>query len=592
MAHVWQHETKSVSGTDHRLPVTNTELKDGRKSPSEAQKSPRWFFVILVTFLLVHLVLRWVQPSVQRFDTHELSIREACHQIPSLLPNNQSQELSDMVKYIDSDAFRNVSIARLSGAVQVPTESFDDLGPVGEDKRWEIFYDFAIYLKKTFPQVHEALTVEAVNTHGLLFTWQGEDASLKPTLLMAHQDVVPVPKDTIDAWTFPPFSGHYDGKLVWGRGASDCKNQLIGILEAIEELVKAGFTPKRTVLLSSGFDEEISGRNGAGHLAPFILERYGHDGVAVIVDEGAGFDKTWGMRVALPGVGEKGYADVHITIRMPGGHSSIPPDHTGIGVMSELITLIEADHYSTHLDDQNPYLGLLTCGAEHAPNFPSNLKKLLHKRNKSTSICKHKKDHLAIEAAKQGPAIKYLMQTSIAADVINGGVKVNALPERTTAIINHRINVGEHSSDIHDKIAKLAKPIAKKYNLTLHAFDNAKESPRSIMLYADPNTLEPAPVTPTDTRLDSPWTVLSGTTRALYGEDVIVAPGIMTGNTDTRYYWNVSKHIFRFTAGWDGESFGLGNIHTVDEFVSMKSHINMVKWMSLFIRNMDQSDLE
>lgn len=496
-----------------------------------------------------------------------------------------------MDAYIGSADFRNASIARLSGAVQVPTESFDDLGPIGEDKRWEVLYDFADYLKKTFPAVHSTLALEKVNTHGLLYTWRGTDKNLKPTLLMAHQDVVPVPASTVDAWTHPPFSGYYDGERIWGRGASDCKNQLIGILEAVEELIKAGFTPTRTVVLPFGFDEEVSGPQGAGHLAPFLLARYGPDGIAVVVDEGSGFSNAWGMRTALPGVGEKGYTDVDIIVRMPGGHSSIPPDHTGIGVMSELITLIEADQYPTHLDSENPYLGLLTCGAEHAPEFPSKLKKLLH-RHKQATTCKAKKDRLAVEAAKQGQDIRYLMQTSIAADVISGGVKNNALPERTVATINHRINIGEHPEDVHRKITHIAQGVAKKYNLTLHAFDDTKESPSSITLYNGLASLEPAPVTPTDPTVLSPWTILSGTTKALYGEDLIVAPGIMTGNTDTKYYWDLTQHIFRFTPGWDGKFSGLGNIHTVDEYISVDSHINMVRWMSLFIRNMDQSGLE
>ncbi|KAK5938649.1 hypothetical protein PMZ80_008840 [Knufia obscura] len=588
---------------DQRLPVFTVE-SDSSTARSRSSRKGRALASILTILIVTTCLLTGSAPWPHqgpwwRSGTNSGSSGKtaSCEQVSPLQPKNQSRGLNDMDEYITSDAYQDASIKRLSGAVQIPTESFDDLGAIGEDKRWEIMYDFAAYLKKTFPGVHNTLSLEMVNTHGLLFTWKGQDEALKPTLLMAHQDVVPVPASTVDAWTHPPFSGFYDGKYIWGRGASDCKNQLIGILEAVEELVKANFTPRRTILLSFGFDEEISGANGAGHLAPFILHRYGPEGIAAIVDEGATFAKNWGMRTALPGVGEKGYTDVHITIRMPGGHSSVPPDHTGIGVMSELITLIEAHQYPTHLDDQNPYLGLLTCGAEHAPDFPSKLKHLLHRRQKGTSASisqctkKLKQDHLALEAAKAGPATKYLMQTSIAADVISGGVKVNALPERTTAIINHRINIGEHSSGVHDKITKLAESIAHKYNLTLHAFDDAKETPQSIMLYAG-HTLEPAPVTPTDVSELSPYAVLAGTIRALYGEDIVVAPGIMTGNTDTRYYWDVSKHIFRFTAGWDGESFGFGNIHTVDEKISVKSHVNMVRWMSLFIRIMDGSELE
>jgi len=338
------------------------------------------------------------------FTSEPVITKARCPQVEGLVP-----ELTNMDKVFESKDFLDLQVARLSGAVQIPSVSFDDLGPVGKDKRWEIFYKFADYLKVTYPRVHAELKLEVVNTHGLLYTWEGSDESLKPTLLMAHQDVVPVPDATVDAWTHPPFSGHFDGQYVWGRGSSDCKNQLTAILTSVEALLEAGFKPNRTVILSSGFDEEISGGEGAGHLAPFLLERYGKDGIAVVVDEGSTFSTVWGKTMALPGVGEKGYTDVHVTVRMPGGHSSIPPDHTSIGVLSELITLIEAHQYPTILDRQsNPYYGLLQCSAAHAPDFPKSLHKLIDTK---PSKCGH--DKLALEAAKiGGRGIKYLMQVS------------------------------------------------------------------------------------------------------------------------------------------------------------------------------------
>jgi len=44
-------------------------------------------------------------------------------------------------------------VERLAGAIGIPTESFDDMGPVGEDPRWDIFQDFHEYLAKTYPNV-------------------------------------------------------------------------------------------------------------------------------------------------------------------------------------------------------------------------------------------------------------------------------------------------------------------------------------------------------------------------------------------------------------------------------------------------------
>jgi Gly-Xaa carboxypeptidase len=341
-----------------------------------------------------------------------------------------------MDDFLASPQFLNSSISRMAGAIQIPTVTYDDMGEVGDDDRFDAFFDLAAYLERTFPLVHGNLRLERINTHGLFFTWEGSNPSLKPTILMAHQDTVPVEESTINQWTHPPFSGDFDGRFIWGRGASDCKNLLVGILEAIEVLVGAGFSPERTILLSFGFDEEVLGYRGARYLAQAILDRYGRDSIETIIDEGSGLVKQWGTLFAAPAVGEKGYMDVDIIVRMPSGHSSIPPQHTGIGVMGELITHIEADSYKPHLHQENPFLGQLYCGAFHAPEFPSGLRKALRHRNTKDVVTCDKQDKLALEAAKLGDAVKYLFTTSQAGDLISGGAKVNALPERTVLTVN------------------------------------------------------------------------------------------------------------------------------------------------------------
>ncbi|SPO05258.1 related to CPS1 - gly-X carboxypeptidase YSCS precursor [Cephalotrichum gorgonifer] len=522
-----------------------------------------------------------------------------CRQVDPLTPvsspGTSPDALENMEAYITSDAFRNETVKRMAGAIQIPSMSYDDLGPVGEDPRWEIMYDMAAYLEKTFPLVHANLRREKVNTHGLLYTWEGSDPALKPTVLMAHQDVVPVAEDTAGDWTHPPFSGAYDGKFIWGRGASDCKDQLIGSLESIELLLGAGYAPRRTVVLSYGFDEEISGRQGAGHLSAAILARYGEDGVSVIVDEGSGVKEQWGTAFAIPGVAEKGYLDVEVAVRTPGGHSSVPPAHTGIGILAQLISEIEAHPYEPRLAPENPVVDLLSCGAEHADEFPSKLRKLLPGAEGGRKHGHHghgKKDKLAKEVAKMGPATKYLFTTSLATDIVHGGVKVNALPERVYAVVNHRINVGETTDEVKAKLSKVVKKVADRHNLTLHAFDDEEEETvGSVILRETGIKLEPAPVTPTLVDGTTAYSVLAGTTRALYGEELVVAPGIMTGNTDTRYYWALTRNIFRFSPGWDPAFDSWKWIHTVDERVSVEAHLNTVQWYVRFIRNMDEADL-
>ena len=170
------------------------------------------------------------------------------------------------------------------------------------------------------------------------------DVYKRQILFMAHQDVVPVNREIWDSWQYPPFSGYYEQETdyVWGRGSNDCKNLMLAELEGIEQLLTDGYRTKRTVILSMGFDEESSGFMGAKALAPFLLERYGPDSMFSIIDEGAGLlrlDKN--LYIAAAVNAEKGYVDVRIAVHGHGGHSSVQPDHTTIGVPSYISILMQ-----------------------------------------------------------------------------------------------------------------------------------------------------------------------------------------------------------------------------------------------------------
>jgi Gly-Xaa carboxypeptidase len=71
--------------------------------------------------------------------------------------------------------------------------------------------------------VHRKLEVSVINKHALLFHWQGSDDSLKPILISAHQDVVPVDDKTTSRWEYPPWSGKIVDEYIWGRGTLDHK---------------------------------------------------------------------------------------------------------------------------------------------------------------------------------------------------------------------------------------------------------------------------------------------------------------------------------------------------------------------------------
>ncbi|KAJ7245403.1 hypothetical protein B0H12DRAFT_1127803 [Mycena haematopus] len=416
---------------------------------------------------------------------------------------------------------------------------------------------------------------------------------------MGHYDVVPVAPLSADQWTFPAYSGHFDGENIWGRGSSDDKSGVIGILTTIESLLETGFAPARTVVLSFGFDEEAGGYHGAGYLGPALLDRFGPDSFAMIVDEGSGFTSTFGAVIATPAVAEKGSVDVTVEVKTPGGHSSVPPTHTSIGILAALIVHLEAHAPVPTLELDTPVFDIASCLAAHAPAIPPKLKRSILRAPHSERARKR-----AGEMLVQDPMTRALLGTTQAVDIINGGVKSNALPEQAAAVVNHRIATQSSVKATITRDADLVLDLAERFNLSVTAYGEHL-TPESVPAYGElelsaPRSLEPAPISPSGSGA-RPYALLAGTIRSVFraartgdaeaeAEDILVAPGVMTGNTDTRFTWELSKHIFRYGHG-NYLSGGLGGIHTVDERITADAFVEMITFFTTLVLNADETEL-
>lgn len=548
-----------------------------------------WDFSIIGTVLSFLAIVYFLN---QRYLLIPQTITSQCPTVEKLVPGYDA-ELSNLDQF-HSNVYSNYSLKVWSDAVRIPTLNWDDLGKVGDDSRWEIFEDFANYLVKTFAAVTSNSKLEKVNTYGLVFTIEGSNKSLKPILLAGHQDVVPVPDETADRWTYPPFEGHFDGKFLWGRGSSDCKNNVIGIFEALDELLKRGFKPKRTIIVALGFDEETSGNQGATAINEYLIEKYGEKSIFMIVDEGGlGIQDIYGSRFALPSTGEKGYIDVVIDLITTGGHSSVPPRHTGIGIIAELVKEIEDKEYDLDLTPKNPYFYQLQCEAEFARAMDKNFKKDILKLSSNAAAKKR-----VLDTLRADDTTKALISTTQAIDIIFGGLKINALPEKVTVKINHRVGYDSSIEDVRLKITKAVAKVAKKFSLNANVFGKRIVTHSENEAYF--NVTEDSPLSPAPLTIpygNPTWDILGGTIKHVFEDfasfegydpsvsrDVIVAPSCMTGNTDTRHYWNLSDNIYRFTPIRQDMRL---NAHAIDERVALDAHIEGVVFYYELIRNAD-----
>ncbi|WBW70926.1 vacuolar carboxypeptidase [Schizosaccharomyces osmophilus] len=584
-------QTQSSKPTEKKILEDDLEYQLGnpkwmKKSKSLWRKILNWLVTIGLFFLatVAFFVIFGFPVQKMAFKENE-NVTSLCYQPSALVsstnePFLETQDVS-CSDFINTAQFHNESLERYQKVLRVPTISYDNLGHVGEDERWNIFGDLHDVFRDIYPNIFNKLQVEYVATYGLLITYKGSNKDLKPLVLMAHQDVVPIAEATLDKWYFPPFSATYKDGLVYGRGATDDKNSLVGIFEALELLASSDFTPERTVIASIGFDEEISGYHSALPLAKRLYERYGQDGVELILDEGGFVTEYYGTYFAAVSVAEKGYMDVVLNLKTPGGHSSIPPPHTNIGIMSKLIPQVENPFEGT-LVLENPFFSSLECFAKYSEDLDEHIRSSILKKDTEalTKILSKDKD------------TRYFFETSIAVDVIRGGVKVNALPEETVVNVNHRISVEKNLHQLYDHYEQLVGKFAKENHLNLTNFNGAQ-----IVSYPDAigdfslstiKTLEPSPVSPYGYGA-STYEKLGGAIKHTFGNETLIAPALMTANTDTRHYWNLTKSIFRWTpvspkAVSETNDF---NAHTVNENMPYRGHIDAITFYYNFIRHYD-----
>ncbi|WWD18397.1 hypothetical protein CI109_102847 [Kwoniella shandongensis] len=546
-------------------------------------------------------------------ELDSVALRGSCGQAKPILPPSDQHNISSVWEYKDE------IVKWHQGAIKIPTEVFDEMGEPGEDKRWDIFADFHKYLEKAYPLVHKHLQRTVVDTTALVYEWVGTDESLKPLFLTAHQDVVPVLPDTVYQWEQPPFGAVYDGTYIWGRGSNDDKSGLTAVMASIELLLSTSdFKPRRTIILGFGSDEEAGGQRGAPAIRDWLLEKYGADSFSLIVDEGSGMQTVWGQTFGLPAVAEKGKLNLNLTVSTLGGHSSVPPPHTNIGLTARLITALEDNPNPIELEKKSPIWGFLQCAAGYAADIPESLKESTVKSIKGDKKAFKELPETFVKAGLgesrtgpgQGNGVQSLLSTTQAVDIINGGVKVNALPEVVTTIVNYRIDVSSSVQALQDRIFSILQSKAEELSLSISGFGHSWSPPSgtfvrgSISLTpAFEEGLDPAPISPTDLG-SAAWRLLAGTSRGVYAsrpevskdgkivdlsdeEGLVMAPFMSTGNTDTRRYWDFTNNIYRWRYFPDEDGQGA---HTINERISADALVEFVRFYQALILVVDASN--
>ena len=412
-----------------------------------------------------------------------------------LMPNKRSDYAAP-----EADDKAMLLAQKLSKMIQYDTTSHAN---VHEEEK---FLGFHKVLEELFPLVHEKLERTVIDGN-LLYYWKGK-SSEKPILLMSHQDVVPAEGE----WLHEPFSGDIADGKVWGRGASDTKCSVMAFFEAVEELLREGYTPECDVYLASSCTEEW-----AGDGAPKIVEELKRRGVElfIVCDEGGGIisEPIGGIKgnFAMVGVFEKGKADVKFTARSTGGHASAPAKNTPIARLAAFVNEVE-----THTPFKRKFLPEVSAMfARLAPYAPFGLKLVMGNLWLFAPIMKPVLGRISAQAGA-------MLQTTIAFTMQSGSDAYNVLPQEATLGANMRFipHQGEKES------LEIIKALAAKHGL------------ETEIVHSNDYT-EPVDINGEAFKL----------VEKVIGETfpgLPVSPYVMTGATDAQFYQPICPSCIRF----------------------------------------------
>jgi acetylornithine deacetylase/succinyl-diaminopimelate desuccinylase-like protein len=278
-------------------------------------------------------------------------------------------------------------------------------------------------------------------TASLVVRYRGDGTGGKPIVLMAHMDVVTAKRED---WERDPFTLVEENGFFYGRGTLDVKNGVTALTSTFLRLKSEGFVPTRDLIIAFSGDEETEGKTAQDQVknhrdlvdAEFALNSDGGGGT--IAEDG--HDLVYALQTA-----EKTYASFELTVRNPGGHSSLPRPDNAIYDLATALKNLQAYHFPVMWND--------TTIAYYAATSKVTKGKLGEAMG---AFSRNPKDNAAAEIISQSPTDVGKVRTTCVPTLLRGGHADNALPQSATVTVNCRIFPGVAIADVGKTLQSVA----------------------------------------------------------------------------------------------------------------------------------------
>lgn len=298
-----------------------------------------------------------------------------------------------------------------------------------------------LLLKEGFPAGDMEIVGPSDKRMNLVVRWRGSSKTEKPVLTIVHLDVVEAKRED---WTVDPFVFTEKDGFFYGRGTQDVKDGDAAYVTSFILLKRAGFVPKRDLILALTADEEGGSENGVNWLLKNRRDLV--DAEFAINPDAGGVALRDGkpLEVELEAT-EKMYADFELKATNAGGHSSLPRKENAIYQVADALGRIEAHPFPVELNAVTR--GFFTVQMELTrPEFKPLMERLLHEPMDVDA---------AEELARRSPNYNAKLRTTCVATMIAGGHAFNALPGSATANVNCRILPGHSAEEVRQRLVEI-----------------------------------------------------------------------------------------------------------------------------------------
>ena len=318
------------------------------------------------------------------------------------------------------DEYADELLDLCSKLIQIPS-----VNPPGDSTEITDFIQAYLEDNDLAVDIHESKE----NMYNMISSYGNKDG--KTLIYCGHTDVVPA--GNLDKWDFDPFSGEIKDGYLLGRGASDMKAGLGGLIFSVVLMKRLGIELDGQVTLAIVPDEETGGRYGV----PWILENglISGDG-CLIAEPSSPYNPT---------IGQKGSFAFELEVFGEPGHGSLSP-LIGGNAITDALRAIERIQTVTEIEVE----------------VPEETKEL---------IAVSKKYMREVETEK-APFQDILDSISCNIGVIEGGTASNVVPDSCKVQIDCRLPFGVAQEDVTQYIHDELDALGINYTFTRIGFES------------------------------------------------------------------------------------------------------------------------